>query len=164
MDHGRKAIEARLAALGRAHDLLMQISWARSSLANVIRRAVEPYDGEGAERFTIEGPEIGITSGVVIAFAMALNELCTNAIKYGALSVPAGRVKIAWKINDIQRLEFKWTERGGPTVEAPTRRSFGTRLIGALGQQLSGKVHLAYEPSGLVYFLDVPLSALTAKA
>jgi two-component sensor histidine kinase len=164
MDHGRKAIEARLAALGRAHDLLMQISWARSSLANVIRRAVEPYDGEGAERFTIEGPEIGITSGVVIAFAMALNELCTNAIKYGALSVPAGRVKIAWKINDIQRLEFKWTERGGPTVEAPTRRSFGTRLIGALGQQLSGKVDIAFEPSGLVYSLDVPLSALTTKA
>jgi two-component sensor histidine kinase len=92
---GRKAIEARLGAFGRAHDLLMQISWAHSSLANVIRCAVEPYDVEGVGRFTIEGPEIGITSGVVIAFAMALNELCTNAIKYGALSVPAGRVEIA---------------------------------------------------------------------
>ncbi len=164
MDDGRKAIEARLGALGRAHDLLMQISWAHSSLANVIRRAVEPYDGDGAERFAIEGPEIGITSGVVIAFAMAMNELCTNAIKYGALSVPAGRVEIAWTINQMQRLELTWTEKGGPTVEAPTRRSFGTRLIGALGQQLSGKVHFAYKPSGLVYVLDVPLSALAPKA
>jgi two-component sensor histidine kinase len=95
---------------------------------------------------------------------MALNELCTNAIKYGALSVPAGRVEIAWTINKMQRLELTWTEKGGPTVETPTRRSFGTRLIGSLGQQLSGKVHLAYEPSGLVYILDVPLSALTGKA
>jgi two-component sensor histidine kinase len=164
MEYGRKAIEARLGALGRAHDLLMQISWAHSSLANVIRRAVEPYDGDGIERFTIEGPEIAITSRVVIAFAMALNELCTNATKYGALSEPAGRVEIAWKINEIQRLELTWTEKGGPTVEAPTRRSFGTRLIGSLGQQLSGKVHLSYEPSGVVYILDVPLSALTAKA
>jgi two-component sensor histidine kinase len=162
MDHGRKAIEARFGALGRAHDLLMQISWAHSSLANVIRRAVEPYDGQGVGRFTIEGPEIGITSGVVIAFAMALNELCTNAIKYGALSVPSGHVEIVWTIS-MQRLQLTWTEKGGPTVETPTRRSFGTRLIGSLGQQLSGKVHLAYEPTGLVYFLDVPLSALTAK-
>jgi two-component sensor histidine kinase/ActR/RegA family two-component response regulator len=164
MEYGRKAIEARLGALGRAHDLLMQISWAHSSLANVISRAVEPYDGDGIGRFMIEGPEIAITSRVVIAFAMALNELCTNAIKYGALSVPAGRVEIAWTIDKMQRLELTWTEKGGPTVEAPTRRSFGTRLIGSLGQQLSGKVHLAYEPTGLVYFLDVPLSALTAKA
>jgi two-component sensor histidine kinase/ActR/RegA family two-component response regulator len=162
IDHGRKAIEARLGALGRAHDLLMQISWAHSSLANVIRSAVEPYDGEGVGRFTIEGPEIGITSGVVIAFAMALNELCTNAIKYGALSVAAGRVDIVWTIS-MQRLQLTWTEKGGPTVKTPTQRSFGTRLIASLGQQLSGKVHLTYEPSGLVYFLDVPLSALTPK-
>jgi two-component sensor histidine kinase len=164
MDQGRKAIDARLAALGRAHDLLMQISWAHSSLANVIRRAVEPYDGEGIGRFTIEGPEVGITSGVVIAFAMALNELCTNALKYGALSVPGGRVEIAWRINEMQRIEFKWTEKGGPTVEAPTRRSFGTRLISSLGKQLSGTVHIAYEPSGLVYLLEVPMRVLTAKA
>jgi two-component sensor histidine kinase len=100
----------------------------------------------------------------VIAFAMALNELCTNAIKYGALSVPTGRVEIAWTVNKVQGLELIWTERGGPTVETPTRRSFGTRLISSLGQQLSGKVHLAYEPSGLVYSLNVPLRALTAKA
>jgi two-component sensor histidine kinase/FixJ family two-component response regulator len=164
MDQGRKAIDARLAALGRAHDLLMQISWAHSSLANVIRRAVEPYDGEGIGRFTIEGPEVGITSGVVIAFAMALNELCTNALKYGALSVPGGRVEIAWRINEMQRVEFTWTEKAGPAVEAPTRRSFGTRLISSLGQQLRGTVHIAYEPSGLVYLLDVPLRVLTAKA
>jgi two-component sensor histidine kinase/DNA-binding NarL/FixJ family response regulator len=165
IEHGKHAIEGRLIALGRAHDLLMQVSWASSSLVNTVRRATEPYDGQGAGRFSIAGPDIGITSGAVIALAMTLNELCTNTTKFGALSAPAGRVEIEWTINDqTQRLLLTWTEKGGPSVEAPTRRSFGTRMIGSLGQQLSGKVQLAYQPAGFVYMLDVPLSSLTAKA
>jgi two-component sensor histidine kinase len=153
-----------LLALGRAHDLLMQVRWANSSIVNTIRRAIEPYDDEAAGRFSISGPDIGITSGAVIALAMTLNELCTNTTKFGALSLSTGRVEIEWTIDDkSQRLQLTWTEKGGPLVEAPTRRSFGTRIIGALGQQLSGRVQLAYQPAGFVYTLDVPLSALTAK-
>jgi len=121
--------------------------------------------GQGAGRFSIEGPEIGITSGAVIALAMTFNELCTNTTKFGALSVPAGRIAIAWTIDyETQRLRLTWTEKGGPPVEAPTRRSFGTRMIESLGQQLSGQVQLAYRPKGFVYTLDVPLVSLTAKA
>ena len=79
--------------------------------------------------------------------------------------MPAGRVEIAWTIDDeAQRLRLTWTETGGPAVDAPTRRSFGTRMMGSLGQQLNGKVQLAYQPTGFVYTLDVPLSALTVKA
>jgi two-component sensor histidine kinase/CheY-like chemotaxis protein len=164
IEHGQHAIEGRLMALGRAHDLLMQVSWASSSLVNTVRRAIEPYDGQGAGRFSIEGPDIGITSGAVIALAMTLNELCTNTTKFGALSVHGGRVEIGWTSDDeTQRLRLTWTEKGGPLVEAPTRRSFGTRMIGSLGQQLSGRVQLAYEPTGFVYMLDAPISALTAK-
>jgi two-component sensor histidine kinase/CheY-like chemotaxis protein len=164
IEHGQRAIENRLLALGRAHDLLMQVRWANSSIVNTIRRAIEPYDNEAAGRFSISGPDIGITSGAVIALAMTLNELCTNTTKFGALSLSTGRVEIEWTIDDkSQRLQLTWTEKGGPLVEAPTRRSFGTRIIGALGQQLSGKVQLAYQPAGFVYTLDVPLSALTAK-
>jgi two-component sensor histidine kinase len=164
IEHGQHAIEGRLMALGRAHDLLMQVSWASSSLVNTVRRATEPYDSQGAGRFSIEGPDIGITSGAVIALAMTLNELCTNTTKFGALAVPGGRVEIRWTSDDeTQRLRLTWTEKGGPLVEAPTRRSFGTRMIGSLGQQLSGKVQLAYEPTGFVYTLDAPLSSLTAK-
>jgi two-component sensor histidine kinase/CheY-like chemotaxis protein len=164
IEHGQLAIESRLMALGRAHDLLMQVSWASSSLVNTVRRATEPYDGQGAGRFSIEGPDIGITSGAVIALAMTLNELCTNTTKFGALSVHGGRVEIGWTSDDeTQRLRLTWTEKGGPLVEAPTRRSFGTRMIGSLGHQLSGKVQLAYEPTGFVYMLDVPLRSLTAK-
>ena len=143
----------------------MQVSWANTSLAHTVRGATEPYDSQGAGRFVIDGPDIGITSGAVIALAMTLNELCTNTTKFGALSVPAGRVAITWTIDEKgQRLRLTWTEKGGPVVEAPTRRSFGTRMIGSLGQQLNGQVQLAYPPTGFVYVLDVPLISLTMKA
>jgi two-component sensor histidine kinase len=164
LDHAQQAIEGRLIALGRAHDLLMQVSWANSSMAHTVRGATEPYDSKGAGRFSIEGPDIGITSGAVIALAMTFNELCTNTTKFGALSVPDGRVDISWKIDDeTQRLRLVWKETGGPTVEEPTRRSFGTRMMGSLGQQLNGQVQLSYELTGFIYVLDVPLSSLTAK-
>jgi two-component sensor histidine kinase/ActR/RegA family two-component response regulator len=164
MEHGREAIEGRLGALGRAHDLLMQVNWANASLVNTVRGATEPYDSKGAGRFSIEGPDIGITSGAVIALAMTFNELCTNTTKFGALSVPAGRVEIAWSVDEEdQRLRLIWTEKHGPAVEAPTRRSFGTRMMGALGQQLHGEVRLAYVPTGFMYTLSAPLSSLTEK-
>jgi len=165
IEHGQHAIEGRLVALGRAHDLLLQARWSNADLANTIRGATAPYDNEGAGRFSIAGSDIKITSGAVIALAMTLNELCTNTTKFGALSVPAGSVDIAWKIDEgAQRLQLIWSEKGGPSVHAPSRRSFGTRLIGALGQQLKGEVHLAYEPDGFIYTLDVPLTSLVAAA
>jgi two-component sensor histidine kinase/CheY-like chemotaxis protein len=163
IEHGQHAIEGRLVALGRAHDLLLQARWANASLANTIRGATEPYDSESAGRFSIQGPDIRITSGAVIALAMTLNELCTNTTKFGALSVPTGRIEIEWKIDtDKQRLQLTWSENNGPPVHAPTRRSFGTRLIGSLGQQLKGEVQLAYDASGFVYVLSVPMTSLVA--
>jgi two-component sensor histidine kinase/ActR/RegA family two-component response regulator len=165
IEHGRQAIEGRLIALGRAHDLLMQVSWANASLVATVRGATEPYDAKGIGHFSITGPDVGITSGAVIALAMTFNELCTNTTKFGALSVPAGRIEIAWTVDEeTQRLRLTWTEVGGPAVEAPTRRSFGTRMMGSLGQQLNGTVQLDYLPSGFVYVLDVPLVSLTKKA
>ena len=165
IEHGQHAIEGRLVALGRAHDLLLQARWANADFANTIRGATAPYDNEGAGRFSIAGPDIKITSGAVIALAMTLNELCTNTTKFGALSVPAGSVDIAWTIDEaMQRLQLTWSEKGGPAVRAPSRQSFGTRLIGSLGQQLKGQVKLAYDLTGFVYTLGVPMSSLVAPA
>jgi two-component sensor histidine kinase/CheY-like chemotaxis protein len=163
IEHGQQAMEGRLVALGRAHDLLMQISWSNASLTHTLSGATEPYDSLGARRFHFNGPDIRITSGAVIALAMTLNELCTNTTKFGALSTAAGRVEISWTIDDEkQRLRLTWIERGGPPVQRPTRRSFGTRMMESLGQQLNGQVQLTYDPSGFVYFLDVPLSSIIA--
>ena len=160
---GQKAMEGRLTALGRAHDLLMQVSWASASLTHTFSSATEPYDSQGGRRFHFNGPDLRITSGAVIALAMTFNELCTNTTKFGALSVPAGRVEIAWTIDEPkQRLHIVWTESGGPAVEPPTRQSFGTRMMKSLGQQLNGQVQLAYQPSGFIYSLDVPLGSVAA--
>lgn len=118
IEHGQKAMEGRLIALGRAHDLLMQISWASASLTHTLSGATEPYDSQGTRRFHFNGPDIKITSGAVIALAMTLNELCTNTIKFGALSNTNGFVEIAWTIDeDKQRMMLTWTEKGGPAVQ-----------------------------------------------
>jgi two-component sensor histidine kinase/ActR/RegA family two-component response regulator len=159
--HGQKAMEGRLVALGRAHDLLMQVSWANASLTHTLNAATEPYDSKGGRRFFFNGPDIRITSGAVIGLAMTFNELCTNTTKFGALSTPTGRVEIAWTTND-ERLRLTWTESGGPAVEPPSRRSFGTRMMESLGQQLNGRVDLDFKPNGFVYALDVPLGAVIA--
>jgi two-component sensor histidine kinase len=161
IEHGQQAIESRLVALGRAHDLLLQARWSSASLAHIVRSATEPYENKDAARFSISGPEVPVISGSVIALAMMLNELCTNATKFGALSVPTGRIEIAWSIDQASdRLRLTWTEKDGPPVEAPSRRSFGTRMIETLGKQLDGEARLAYAPSGFVYALDVPLNSL----
>ena len=161
LDHAKHAIEGRLVALGRAHDLLFQESWASADLAKIVRGATEAFDNAQTPKFSIAGPDIRITSGAVIAVAMTFNELCTNTTKFGALSVPGGRVAIAWTVDETsRRLHLTWTETGGPTVEAPTRRSFGTRLVETLGRQLKGQVELTYEPGGFVFALDIPLASI----
>ena len=162
MAHASSAIDGRFAALARAHDLLTRASWDNATIESTVRSAIEPFD-QGAGRFMISGDDIGIVSSSVIAFAMTLNELCTNTTKFGALSLPAGQVRISWRV-DGARLQFEWAETGGPLVSEPTRKSFGTRMMTSLGQQLKGKVELNYKASGFVYTLDVPLEALVTKS
>lgn len=161
--HAQQAIEGRLLALGRAHDLLLQARWTSADLGKIVRGATEAFENPDLPKFSIQGPPIQISSGAVIAVAMTLNELCTNTTKFGALSIPTGRVEIAWTVDRPRsRLHLTWSEKGGPTVQAPTKQSFGTRLIETLGQQLKGEVRITYAPNGLVYALDVPLASLTS--
>jgi two-component sensor histidine kinase/DNA-binding NarL/FixJ family response regulator len=162
MAHANLAIDGRLAALGRAHDLLTRVSWENATIDSTIRSAIEPFD-QGNDRFTVSGEDIPITSSSVIAFAMTLNELCTNTTKFGALSVPEGKVQVTWRVVK-DRLVFEWAESGGPVVVEPTRKSFGTRMMTSLGQQLKGAVKLDYQPSGFVYTLDVPSEAIVNRS
>jgi PAS domain S-box-containing protein len=151
LEQGQLAVEHRLVALGRVHDLLLETSWVGTKLADVIRAAIEPFDSHDVQRFIIQDIDIDIGAGAVLPLIMTLNELCTNAVKYGALSNATGRIDITSTVDErAQRFKLIWTEKGGPAVQEPTRRSFGTRLINRLAEQLHGDVRLRYEPAGIV--------------
>lgn len=118
-----------------------------------------------SRNFRFRDPDIRMASGAVIAVAMTLNELCTNTTKFGALSVPKGRVDIACALDpQTQRLHLARSAKNGPAAHPPEKRSFGTRLIETLGKQLKGDVRLTYEPTGLVYTFDVSIASLTSPA
>ena len=162
LEHGREAINHRLMALGRVHDLLLQTSWGSTSLAQILKTATDPFDTSGAGRFFVQSSDIEVSSGAVLPLAMVLNELCTNAVKYGALSNANGQVSITATVDDSQKtFRLRWAETGGPTVQMPTHRSFGTRLIEhSFVNQLQGEARLTFEPSGVVCVLEIPLESL----
>jgi two-component sensor histidine kinase len=162
LDEGRAAVENRLVALGRAHDLLLQAHCTGAKLSDIIRFAIEPFESDAVPRFIVQDIPINIDSEAVLPIAMSLNELCTNAVKYGALSTSAGQIEIASR-TDETILNLTWTEKGGPQVKEPVRRSFGTRLVNRLAEQLHGRVRLRYEPSGFVYEIDIPLGTLQER-
>jgi two-component sensor histidine kinase len=159
VEDGREAIEHRLLALGRVHDLLLKTNWTSASLASIVQTATEPFDK--GQRFSVQIPDIEVSPAAVLPLAMILNELCTNAVKYGALS-NGGHVAISAAVDTSgERFGFTWIEIGGPSVQTPTHQSFGTRLIeqGLVGE-LRGEAHLSFEPSGVVCKLDIPLASL----
>ena len=164
LEQGREAISHRLIALGRVHDLLLQTNWTSASLSAIVRAAIEPFDTHGIERFVVHGVEIDVGPAAVLSLAMALNELCTNAVKHGALSNAEGHVEITSVLDeDAQRFKLIWEEKGGPIVKEPTRRSFGTRLIeNSLARLLHGDARLRFEPSGVICEFDFPLASLRA--
>ncbi|HEV2503746.1 MAG TPA: PAS domain S-box protein [Mesorhizobium sp.] len=151
----RAAFEARLLALSKAHDLLTAESWSGAELATLVAEVLSPHDGAN---LTISGPQLRLPSDVVLSFSLALHELATNAAKYGALSVPSGRVDIHWSITgeDRPQLTIAWRETGGPVVEPPRRKGFGTRLIELLSAQMNGEVRVDYAPTGLVCEITAP--------
>jgi two-component sensor histidine kinase len=151
--------QGRLAAFGRAHDLLTAANWAAAPLQDVISTALIPYrTGEG--RFTISGPALILKSRQALALSLAIHELATNAMKYGALSVPSGCVSIAWTSED-QEFVFTWQESGGPPASTPSSVSFGSRLISrVLQDDFGGAVEVSYEPAGLICRLTAPLENL----
>lgn len=162
LEQGRKSISHRLIALGRAHDLLLQSNWVSAPLPAIVHASIEPFETPHNKRFVVLGADIDVAPAGVLALAMALNELCTNAVKYGALSNPDGRVEIKSILDEkAQRFKLVWEEKGGPVVKEPKRRSFGTRLIeSSLARLLHGDARLRFEPSGVICEFDFPLASL----
>jgi two-component sensor histidine kinase len=162
LEQGKEAIENRLLALGRVHDLLLRTHWTSASLAEILKTAIEPFDTSGGGQFFVQSSDIDVSAGAVLPLAMVLNELCTNAAKYGALSNASGRIDITATVDEAQK-QFRliWTESGGPPVHPPSRRGFGTRLIEhSFVRQLQAAARQTFEPLGVTCVLDVPLASL----
>jgi len=132
----------------------------------LIEAAVRAFQSKSLDQFDITGDNIAISSGPAIALSMVIHELCTNAVKYGALSARAGHVSISWAISqdDSKRFKLHWKERGGPTAREPSRKSFGSRLIEqALPGQLHGEARLLFEPDGVSCEVNIPLSVMQER-
>lgn len=155
----RDAFETRLIALSQTHDLLTRESWAGASLREVFDVELHAMAGEDRVSFDYSA-DLRLNPKAAVALGMGIHELTTNAVKYGALSTPDGRVSVDWAIEEGV-LRLRWTEADGPPVTPPARRGFGARLLErGLAAELSGAVELTYDAAGLVCQMALPLRAL----
>jgi PAS domain S-box-containing protein len=160
MEGARRAFEDRLTALAAAHDLLTSQNWQSASLREVIEKAGLGC-GASSDRLTLVGPELRVQPKSAVSIAMAVHELCTNAVKYGAYSNDSGWVRVEWEVDSSggeSRLRLVWKEEGGPPVATPARRGFGTRMIErALAAELGGTARIDFHPEGISCTVEAPL-------
>jgi PAS domain S-box-containing protein len=149
----KKAIEGRIQALANVHSLFVESRWIGADLSTIAAQELGPYSVLG--RVRIEGLALLLEPNTAQAFAVALHELATNAAKYGALSENGGLVGLEWVHGADRELVLRWTETGGPPVEPPTRKGFGSRVIVGMIQQLKGTVRFDWHPGGLVCEISV---------
>lgn len=156
----KQRFEKRLIALAKTHDILTREDWRGADLRELISQLIE-FACDAGERAIVDGPSVLLPQRAVVPLAMAIHELCTNASKYGALTGPAGRIVIEWQfVAGGTRLQLRWVESGGPPVQVPVRRGFGTRLLErGLPHELRADCKLTFQPSGVVFVMDMPLSA-----
>jgi two-component sensor histidine kinase len=151
----RARFENRLQALAAAHDVLTRESWRGAGLEDILR-AVTAAFAQG-DRILLQGPPVRLYPGAAVAFAMVLNELTTNAAKYGSLSMADGRVLVEWTVTPAALLRLGWREIGGPTVSLPSRRGFGSVLVENNLRAFKGKADLVYDAAGLHCHLELPI-------
>jgi PAS domain S-box-containing protein len=153
-----RVFEGRLTALAAAHELLLRDSWDSAPLTRLAADALRVGHVVRGDRVTISGPEVLVPPRQAVAMTLALHELSTNALKYGALSDDGGRVALAWQQDGDGLLRLRWTESGGPPVVPPRRRGFGTTLIErALAHDSDATVTLDYPPTGLTCAIEMHL-------
>lgn len=166
LDVAKEALAARLVALGTAHDILLTGDTEGAGMEAVIAGALALHDDGQPGRFALGGPPVAVGPRVALSLALMIHELATNAAKYGALSLPGGRVTVAWSVvpdGADATVHLAWSERGGPPVTAPAHRGFGSRLIErGLAGAVGGAVSLDYAPEGLTCRVAAPLSGFQA--
>ena len=155
------AFEERIRGLSASYDLLVNNQWQNVPLVELVRTQLAHFGDLMNNRIAVRGPDFWIASAAAQTIGMSLHELATNAGKYGALSTGAGHVDIAWRLertdDDGQRFTMEWSERGGPTVVAPTRHGFGWTVLCQMTKMLLGAdVNLEFAPAGVVWRLACP--------
>ncbi|RYI99496.1 MAG: PAS domain S-box protein, partial [Acetobacteraceae bacterium] len=161
--HYVRAIEGRVAALARAQTLLADDRWTGTDLRLLLQGELAPFLERDGKQVALDGPPVALPALATQPLAMATHELATNALKYGALSVPEGRLRVSWRVVPQARgpalLRLRWAESGGPPISAPpVRRGFGSRVLdGTVRDQLGGRATQSWAPDGLVCDLEVPV-------
>jgi PAS domain S-box-containing protein len=155
-------IEGRIKALSRAHALLSDSRWQGAEFAKLVDEELAPFRSADAGRIRVSGPKVLLNPTTAQTLALALHELATNAVKYGALSQSSGNLELKWDI-EPESIVVDWRERGGPPVREPRSTGFGTRIItGSVERQLGGKATFDWQPDGLSCVLRVPHHQPTA--
>jgi PAS domain S-box-containing protein len=159
MDQFVQVLDRRIQSMAAAHSLLSQSRWSGVNIADLVHSQLAPY--ATTANTTIGGPDVTLTPTVTQAVAMALHELVTNAVKYGALSSPSGHVAVNWHQpvdGESGRVKIEWRESGGPPVVKPAKTGYGTSLIREMiPHELGGAVDLAFLTEGVCCQIDVPL-------
>nr|WP_298719684.1 PAS domain S-box protein [uncultured Steroidobacter sp.] len=160
--------QARLMALARAHDLLTESRWEHAPLQALASQLLAPMADAAPGRVSIGGPPIALTPRAAVALTMAINELATNAAKYGSLSSDEGTLLLQWSLRDSPEgramLAIEWREHGGPAVLAPTRRGFGRRLMQrCIETDLRGSLDLNFDAEGLRCQMMIPIASCAAN-
>jgi PAS domain S-box-containing protein len=152
----REGFRSRLRALARAHERLAEANWRSILLQNLVEDAISPYIGT-VSNIAVSGPSTRVNARSALRVGLAVNELATNAAKYGSLSSVDGSLGVDWNVDDDGVLELRWVETGGPLVSQPTRVGFGRMLLEqALTQELDSQVILNFDPKGLQCSIQIP--------
>jgi two-component sensor histidine kinase/PAS domain-containing protein len=161
LDEYRRTLLGRMDALARTHDLLFESHWRGAEL-RALASTLRPFAVDQGQAIDIDGPRVELNARQALSVSLVLHELATNAAKYGALSMPEGRVRLSWQIehaDEGRQVRLHWEERGGPPATSPLKPGFGTELIRrAFGFELEGTADLAFEPEGVRLEATFPLS------
>lgn len=156
LDAAKTVLIDRLAALGRAHEILTRNAWEAGTLREVVEGSVVVE--ARSDRVTVDGPDVALKPNLVMTLSLALHELGTNALKYGSLSVSDGTVDISWhRLEEPTRVSLTWRERGGPAVTRPREQGFGTRLLERVTTGEGGKLSLDFDAAGLTATITLPV-------